>query len=415
MDRELTAEQRRRPRLVAARTAVLLASAFAVIGWAGQRWLHPSVELSKVRVAVVERGALEATVSTTGVIVPRAEQTLASPVSAEIRAVHVSPGESVSRGQLMLDLDTTASELALSNLEEQLALKRAEIRSLDLQHADAIRQARSRQELLEIDLESRKVMLTRLEQLAETGVVSETEMLEAGLNVKRTQVELEQVAAQIIGLEERRVAELERLELDYSIRDKQRADQARRVQMSNVRATRDGIVTFIVQDEGAFVAEGQSLAIIAATDEFRAEASVSDFYGPRLRVNQRVRISSSTDEFDGYLSRILSIAESNRLDLFIEFDDPAAPAFHSNLSVDVEVVTATKHDVLKVQRGPALEGAGIEQLYVIRGNHAVRTPVRLGVSERRQIEVIDGVESGDRIIISDVSVFGALEAIRIRQ
>ncbi|HMB72031.1 MAG TPA: HlyD family efflux transporter periplasmic adaptor subunit, partial [Gammaproteobacteria bacterium] len=367
-----------------------------------------------VRVAVVERGDLEATVSTTGVIVPRAEQTLASPVSAEIRVVHVSPGEPVSRGQLMIELDTTASALALSNLEEQLALMRAEIRSRDLQNTDAIRQARGRRELLEIDLESRRVMLSRLEELAGTGVVSETEMLEAGLNVKRTQVELDQIAAQIVSLAQRREADLERLELDYSIQDKRREDQARRVRMSQVKGSRDGIVTFILQDEGSFVAEGQTLATIAATDEFRVEASVSDFYGPQLRENQLVRISSATNQFDGYLSRILSVAESNRLDLFIELDDPAAPAFHSNLSVDIEIVTAQKRDVLKITRGPALEGAGIEQLYVISGNRAVRTPVRLGVSERRQIEIIDGVDVGDRIVISDVTAFDDLEIIRIR-
>jgi len=405
--------QRRAPWLRAGRAALIFVVVIAGLVWAGQRVLQPALDLADVRIAVVERGTLRATVSSTGAIVPRAEHTVSSPVGAEIRIVHVAPGERVREGQLMIELDTTLTALALSNLEEELALKRAEIRSVDLQHTDSIRQAQSRRDLLAIDLQSREVMLERLQRLAGEGIVSATELLEAELNVKRTEVELDQVAAQIISLGERREADLERLDLDYSILDKRRADQARRVAMSAVRATRDGIVTFLVRDEGVVVSEGQALATIAAEDEFRVEASVSAFYGPQLRPNQRVVIESSAQQFGGYLSRILPVAESNRLDLFIEFDDPMEPAFHTNLSVDIEIITAEKHDVLKLRRGPALEGGGIAQLFRIQGGRAVKTPVRLGVSERQEIEVLDGLQAGDRVIVSDVSAVDQHDEIRI--
>src|SRR5690606_401321 len=104
---------------------------------------------------------------------------------------------------------------------------------------------------------------------------------------------------------QRRAADLERLELDLSILDKQRADQARRVALSTVTAPRDGIVTDLVRDEGTAMTEGQPLATIASVDSFRVEAGVSDFYGPQLRPKQRVKISSSTSELGGYVNRIL--------------------------------------------------------------------------------------------------------------
>src|SRR5690606_13342877 len=114
----------------------------------------------------------------------------------------------------------------------QLALKKAERRSLDLQRSDAIRQARSRRDLLRIDLESREAVLYRMRRLGERGGVSAQALLEAELDVKRTRVEIEQIDAEIVSLAERREADLERLELDLSILDKQRAEQARRVAMS---------------------------------------------------------------------------------------------------------------------------------------------------------------------------------------
>jgi len=414
MDRDLSPRQRRSPWLRAGLKTVLAIGILAALGWSGQRYLRPSLELADVRVAVVERGPLEASITATGTIVPRFEQIIPSPVGAAIRSVHVSLGEAVSRGQIIMELDTTASALALGNLEEQLALKKAEFRSMDLQRLDATRQARSRRELLRIDLESREVALGRLEELGKTGAVSASDLLEAELDVKRTRVEIEQIDAEIVSLEERRQADLERLELELSILDKQRADQARRVAMSTVTAPRDGIVTDLVRDEGAFVAEGQALATIAAADEFRVEASVSDFYGPELKPHQRVRISSSTSELGGTLSRILPTADSGRLDLFIELDDPAVPAFHMNLRVDVEIITAVKPDVLRVRRGPALESAGRTEVFVVEDGRAVRTPVRLGMSGRQVIEIVDGLEAGDRVIVSDTSAYDGLTEIRIK-
>jgi HlyD family secretion protein len=413
MDRDLTTQQKRRPGLVASLKLLMAVAALGSLAWSAQRFLSPSLDLSDVRVAVVERGPLEAAITATGTIVPRFEQTLSSPVSAEIRKVNATLGESVAQGQVIMELDTTASALALNNLEEQLALKRAEIRSAELQHADTVRQARSRRELLGIDLESREVLLGRFEQLAGTGIVSESELLEASLNVKRTRVEIEQFDAEIVSLEQRREADLERLELDYSILDKQRADQARRVALSTVKAPRDGVVMELVRDQGAVVAEGQALATVASEEAFSVEASVSDFYGPELRPSQRARISSSTSEFEGYVSRILPAADSSRLDLFIELDDPAAPKFHTNLRVDVDIITAEKLDVLRLRRGPALEDAGIIGLYVIEGDRAVRKSVRLGMSERQVIEIVDGLVAGDQVIISDMSAYADRSEIRI--
>ena len=413
MDRDLSPGQRRRRWLLLAAKALAAVAVVATLAWTAQRLLRPSIDREDLRTAVVERGRLEATVTATGTIVPRIEQTLSSPVSAEIVSVPVSLGERVKHGQIVMSLDTRTSELALDNLEEQLALKEAEMRSQDLQRADAIRQARASRALLEIDLESRRVRQGRLEQLAESGSVSESELLEASLDVRRTQVEIEQTDAAILSLEARREAERERFELDYSILDKQRADQARRVKMSTVTATLDGVVTSLVHDAGAVVQEGQALATIAADDAFRVEATVSDFYGPELRPGQLARVSSSTSEFSGRLNRILPTADSSALVLFIELDDPAAPAFHTNLRVDIEIVTAEKADVLKVRRGPALESAGIDQVYVVEDDRAVRKPVRLGISERREIEIVDGLVVGDEVIISDMSAFERLAEVRI--
>lgn len=383
-----------------------------VLGWTGQHFLRPAADRSDLLIESVVRGPLEAIVTASGTVVPRQQETVPSPASAPVRSVLVSLGEHVARGTVLMQLDTTAAQLELHNLEERLALSHATLRSQKLQLEDAVRQARSQRDLKAIDLESRQAKVSRLEQLE--GIVSKAELLEARLDVKRVQVELGQIEDGIVSLQKRQGAELERLERDSAILEAQRADQARKVNLSSVKAPIDGIVTAISAKPGAVIAEGASLAIVAAQDSFSVEAALSDFYAPQLKPGQRVRVRASTNTFDGHVSRILPTEDASRLMLFIDLDAPATDKLYANLHVDADVVIAEKPEVLQVRRGPGIEGAGDGQVFVINGNHAIRKPVRFGMSGSQQIEVVEGLAAGDRIIVSDISPWQGLSQIRIR-
>jgi HlyD family secretion protein len=245
--------------------------------------------------------------------------------------------------------------------------------------------------------------------------VSQQELLEAQLDVKRTQVDLSQLDDERLGLRARRRAELERLERESAILEAQRADQARRVEMSSVKAPIDGVVTSISPKAGSVIAEGASLATIAAQDSFGVEAAVSDFYAPQLKPGQRVHVRASTNALGGHLSRILPTDDASRLMLFIELDDPSTPKLYPNLRVEADVVVAEKPDVLQVRRGPGIAGSiGSQQVYVIHGDRAVRKPVRFGLSGSQQIEIVAGIGVGDQVIVSDMQSWQGLSEIRIR-
>jgi HlyD family secretion protein len=414
MDRDLTPEQHRARRAPALAKAGLLVAFIGALGWAGQHFLSPSVDRSDLLIEVVERGPLEATVTASGTVVPRQQETVSSPVGAAVRAVLVSLGERVERGTAIMQLDTTASQLELHNLEERLALGRAALRSEQLQLEDSVRQARSRRELKAIDLESREAKVARFEQLAGSGIVSKADLLEAQLDVKRTRVEVSQIDAEVLSLQKRQRAELERLEREHSILEAQRADQARRIAMSTVKSPIGGVVTTIVPKVGTVIAEGTSLATVAAERSFGVEAALSDFYAPQLKPGQRVRVRASTNVFGGHVSRILPTDDASRLMLFIELDDPATPRLYANLRVEADVVIAQKPDVLRVRRGPAIDNGGTGQLFVLDGDRAVRKPVRFGLSGPQQIEVVGGLAAGDRVIVSDMPSWQGLSQIRIR-
>ena len=374
------------------------------------RQLTPSLDRSRLSIAVVERGPVQAIVAATGTVVPTSQQTVSSPASAEIRQVFVSLGERVTEGQKLLELDKTTAELALSNAREELELKRQELRSTDLQLADAIRQSRSKSDLLAIDLEANTARLQRLTLLGDSGVVSKQELLEVQLSVKRVRVELEQMKAQVINDEARRNAELRRLSLSCSMLEKKVADQARRVALASVTAPRAGLVTLIADKVGSSVAEGQVLVTVSGEEAFRVEATLSDFYAAQVRPGQPVSIQlSQTQTVSGRLSRIVPSGVASQITVFIDLDEPSAPALRANSRVNAEIVTMEKPDGLRVRRGTAFEAGGVQEVYVLKDNSAVRTKVRTGLLSSQMIEVVDGLRAGDKVIVSDMTDYKAPE------
>ena len=99
----------------------------------------------------------------------------------------------------------------------------------------------------------------------------------------------------------------------------------------------------------------------------------------------------------------------------VDLANAAHPALRHNLRVDVLVVTGFRPGVLRVPRGPYIRGGGeLHQVFVVRGNRAVRTDVRLGLIGHEYYELVDGLVEGDEIIVSDMSRRLHAEQIRLR-
>jgi HlyD family secretion protein len=73
----------------------------------------------------------------------------------------------------------------------------------------------------------------------------------------------------------------------------------------------------------------------------------------------------------------------------------------------------TRRDVLKLERGPFVDQSGGRYAYVMQGSSALRRPVRLGVSSLAEIEVLDGLQPGDRVVVSGSDQFGDAEKVKI--
>lgn len=401
------------------RTRTRLASTLLVLGalctaaWGLNRALRPSVSAADVVVAEVRRGNVDNTVGAAGVVIPVHEEVVASPGASRVAKVLAKPGQQVRAGDLLLELDDRDIRLALEALKEQLAQQDNRIATLKQELEQKRTQIVSSLELLEIDLQAARATLERNEKLRSSGLVSGENLLTAQLNVKRTEIQLRQQRALLDATHRTTATNIAAADLQKAILQKQIAQQERLLDRTRVRAPFGGMLTWLLEEEGASVAAGQLVARVSELNNYRVEATLSDFHARQLAPGQAVRVEQNGEVMAGTVHTILPEIQNGTIKLLVDFAQPRNPHLRNKMRVDVAVVTERRANVLVVDSGPAFNGRGPQPAFVVRDGVARRTPLDLGAGDGKVVEVVAGAHAGDRVVVSDTADFKHRDSIRI--
>ena len=399
------------------RRVTLVLIALAAIGFflaATVEWLRPSVRRRDIETAIVARGDVEAVVQTSGIVMPEVEQAISSPVEARVLRVHRRAGDSIRVGGELITLDTSATRLDLARLDEKVAQKESEHARLRLQIEENLDNLRAELEQKKLDGEMLRLKAEQSAELRKEGLVSGQEALLDATAAKKIVIDIRQTEQKIARAIRSGEAQLAASALDASILQKERAESRRQLDLAMMRADRDGVITAIVQEEGATVRRGDILARIADLSSFRVVATVSDLYVPRLTPGMpvRVRVDENTS-VNGTVASIDPRIENGVARLHVALDREAHGKLRNNLRVDAFVVTSGKKGVLQVKRG-TLGQSPAEQVFVVRGGRLVRVPVRWGSVGQEKVEIVGGLQAGDEVVISNMSDYEGLKEVRLR-
>ena len=344
-----------------------------------------------MRLAQVEVGSVDATISATGLVVPEVEQVVASPVDARVLRVRHRAGDRVTSSEPLMDLDLSEARLAVDRLSQDLAIKvndqsRRRL-ALDRSLIDMDAQA----EIKRLQLGQLDAQLSRDRQLHKEGLLSDELLHKSELAVGQAQVELKQIAAERTNAQAASRAEIEGLVLEMAKLRREESEARRTLDLAAIRSDRDGVLTWALTQEGTAIRKGEVVARVADFQSFRVDAQVSDALAPRLSVGQPALVKSGETTLDGTVSAINPAVVNGVVTVAVTLIERAHPMLRPNLRVDVQLVTDRKARTLRVRRGPFATGEGTQPVFVVRGDRAVRTPVRFGVSSADYFEVVNGL------------------------
>jgi HlyD family secretion protein len=405
-----TLRQRRRATLLAVGAGLTLVCAAV---WGINRVVRPSAGINDLTIATVRRGSVADAINASGVVIPVHEEQVASPIPSRIAKLHARPGQQVAAGELLLELDNQTVRLEIERLKEQLAQQDNRIQVLRLEQEQKRKQLASSIELLQLDLQSTRAKLLRSQTLRKAGGVSAEDLLTAELNVQRNEIQLRQNQELIVDGRRATDSNITGALLQQSILRKQIAQQEDLLARTAVRAPFAGMLTWMAQEEGAAVSSGQLVARVADLHNYRVEATLSDFHARSVEAGQQVQVEQGTLHLSGKVHTVLPEIQNGTVKLLLVLDQPSHPQLRNKLRVDVNIIASRKDDTLLVERGPAFNGRGLQQAFVVSGGTARKTTLELGASDGKSIEIIQGARAGERIVISDTSRLREFDSFRI--
>ncbi|MGH7456616.1 MAG: efflux RND transporter periplasmic adaptor subunit, partial [bacterium] len=358
-------------------------------------WISPSVSRNRIRTAKVDRGPIEATITASGTVVPEFEQVISSPIETRVLKILQRPGAVLKKGEPILELDISATTLALEKLNDQIALKQNEQARLKIDLDKTLNDLQTQLQIKKLRLEFLKSKTEQQQKLFEIGGSSKEQLRQTKLEEDIAQLELQQLETSIRNTRQSLQNQLEGVATELKILQDERAEARHQVELASAKAERDGVLTWAVSEEGATIHQGEVIAKIADLNSFRVDATVSDVHATRLAVGLPVKVKVNDDYLAGTISSILPTIQNGIITLHATLEDKSSQLLRSNLRVDVLIITSQKDNALRVKKGAFVNGEGEHEAFVIRDGTAYKMPVRIGLASFDQYEIVEGLSEGD--------------------
>ena len=426
MDRNFSPQELRHRRLRHLAKPVVAAALVGALFWSLGARLRPGLAADRFRTATVERGSLEAVVVASATVKPAADRVLTSPVGARVLRVLKPTGSRVEAGDAVLELDLSTTRLALDQLQSRIDRLQARRRELVLELEAERSTTANRLEIKTLEREEAELEAEQSRRLHGDGLLSETVLRRVETRVRRLRIEQQGLEQDLVRSARSEDAKLSGVDSELgALRDEQ-AELRRQASLASTRVEAAGVLTWVLDEEGATVAPGDELARVADLGTYRVEAVVSDIHASSLAVGLTVRLPlERTRGLDagpflvGRIERVLPAVEEGTVRFWVELEGDAAQQteLRPNLRLDAVVVLQRKEEVLKLAKGPFAAGPGAQDVFVLSadGTVAVRRTVRLGLSGYEAWEVVEGLAPGDEVVISDMSEFKNLDRWSVRR
>ncbi len=407
----------RRKRLKGIVTLILIVVGLAAITWAFSRLeaALPVVKRASVWLGQVERGSMVLEVRGTGIFVPEEIRWIAAVTNGRIERILVHPGSSVTAGTIVIELDDPMLRQECLDAELQLKKAAAELESLkvEIENQDLTQLAQAAS--IQADYMQKRLEAERYEALAKEGLVSE-------LNLRVLQITADELK-KLYELEQKRVrmgpqsrqariaakeAEIERFRGLFELRREQ-------VERLQIRAGIDGILQEISVEVGQQVRAGDTLGKVAVPGRLKAELRIPETQIKDVHTGLSASIDTRNGLVAGKVIRIDPAAREGTVLVDVSFVEELPAGARPDQNIDGAIQIDRLNDVLKVGRpafGQANTTIGMFKL-VANGKEAVRVSVRLGRSSMREIQVLEGLKEGDRVILSDTSTWDEFDRIRL--
>ncbi|MFY9925792.1 MAG: efflux RND transporter periplasmic adaptor subunit [Opitutaceae bacterium] len=375
----------------------------------------PSVDKSLVWIDTVKRGPMVRQVRGPGTLVPVDIRWIAARTQGRVDRIVLLPGATVEPDSVILVLSNPDVTQAAVDAASQLNAGEADLANLRVQVQKDVLQAESDAASARANFEQARLRAQVNDQLFKDGLVSELDLKlskvtaaqeeELNLIAQKKYVFAKDTVKPTLAVKE---AEVDRLTAQAKLKLAE-ADAL------NVRAGMRGILQVVPVEVGAQVQPGANLARVADPTRLKAEVQIAETQAKDVQIGQPAEIDTRNGIASGKVSRVAPSVQNGTVTVDVALPGELPAGARPDLSVDGVVELEHLDDVIFVGRPAFGQEHAMTNIFRLDadGVYADRTSVQLGRSSVNTIEIVKGLEPGDRVILSDMSQWDAHDRIKL--
>ena len=376
-----------------------------------------NLEMNKAKISTVTKGEFTDMIPLRGNITPRKSVYLDAIEGGRVEQRFVEEGAMVKKGDKILALSNTGLQLDVISREAQISEQLNNLHNTRL----AIDQNRLnlKRNLLELDFEIKQSerKLAQHKKLVANSLVSQNELKAV---IDRTQY-----------LKDRRTLVIEQQEQDELIRTAQIAQLEDSVAQLNknlsfarknlenlvITAPIDGQLTAFNAELGESKSRGSRLGQVDIVGEYKVSALIDEFYLGRVFAGQTAKITHQGQDYTLTLAKVYAEVSNGRFEVDLTFNDALPERIRRGQTLQMELLLADAKPAKLIPNGGFFQDTAGKWVFVIEegSDVAIRKQVRLGQRNNKFIEVLEGLNEGDRVITSSYSTFIDMQTLKLTQ
>ena len=403
MDRLISKEEQRKARRKQGLKIGVVVGGIVIFVSICFSFFQASLYKKDLHLSVVDRGVIEVSVSASGKVVPAFEEIINSPIHSRIVEVYKKGGDSVEVGTPILKLDLQSAETEYKKQLDEEQMKVLKLAQQRVMNHSKLSEMEMNLKVSRMELDRKAVELRNERYLDSLGAGTTDKVRQVELAYKVSLLKLKEDEQKYKNEQELAEADLKVMELELNIFRKSLAETKRTLEDAQIRSPRKAILTFVNNEIGAQIGQGEKVAIISDLSHFKIEGEIADTYGDRIAAGSKVIVKIGNDTLEGTVSDLTPLSKNGMISFTVQLQEDNHKRLRSGLKVDVYIMNAVKEDVLRISNTSYYVGPGEYELFVVAGDQLQKRKVRLGESNFDYVEVVSGLQEGEEVVVSDMS------------
>ncbi len=407
--------RKRRVRRIIYVVVGLLAIGSVTLGVSRLKPAPPSVDKATVWVDTVKRGPMLLEVRGLGSLVPEEILVVPAPTDGRVARRLLLPGSPVEADTVLMELTNPEQEQATLDAEWQLKAAEAQYKSTKAQLDSTLLDQKAQAATVQSDYTVAQLNADRDVELAKRGLGSELNAkvtrAEADALATRSEIEKQRLAVSAASAKaqlDEQQAKVEQLRALYQLKESQLASL-------RVRAGAEGVLQELSVEVGQRVAAGTPLAKVVQPTRLKAQLKIPETQAKDVQIGQRAAVDTRNGIIPGHVMRVDPSVVEGSVTVDVKLDAPLPKGARPDLSVEGTIEIENLADVVYVGRPAFGQPNSTVGIFRLEGGSPIasRMQVKLGRASVNSVEILSGLQPGDKVILSDMSQWDAFNRIRL--